>query len=132
MYIQPKIFYFQVQYIKKHTIDYEPFKRFFLTLFYQIFFFCIPMLFLSVHLQIFKLENKIRQEQELIENLNIIGAPKSTNYFWDLIQYWTFLYCSSFSFCSSNFAIANVVSLLQFVYRFCRLANRFFSLLLFI
>ena len=31
-------------------------------------------------------------------------------------QYWTFLYCSQFSYCSSNFAIAKVVA-------FCRLAS---------
>ena len=48
-------------------------------------------------------------------------------------QYWTFLYCSPFSYRSSNFAIAKLsllISLLQFMYEFCRLVHGFFSVLL--
>ena len=40
------------------------------------------------------------------------------------------LYCSPFSYRSSNFAIAKVVALLlQFLYEFCRLVHGFFSVL---
>ena len=45
----------------------------------------------------------------------------------------TFLYCSPFSYCSSNFAIAKLsflIPLLQFLYKFCRLVHGFFSVLL--
>jgi hypothetical protein len=55
---------------------------------------------------------------------NIIATIKMQNNFhyplkivvfpiWQL-QYWTFLYCSSISYCSSNFRIAKVVALNNF------------------
>ena len=45
------------------------------------------------------------------------------------IAIWTFLLCSPFSYRSSNFAIAKLsllIPLLQFLYKFCRLAHGFF------
>ena len=48
-------------------------------------------------------------------------------------QYWTFLYCSPFSYRSSNFAIAKwslLIPQLKFLYKFCRLVHGFFSVLL--
>ena len=51
----------------------------------------------------------------------------------NLSQYRTFLYCSPFSYRSSNFAIAKVVSLNLFAsifYEFCRFVHGFFSVLL--
>ena len=45
-------------------------------------------------------------------------------------KYWTFLFSSPFCYRSSNFAIAKVVTLNLFLYKFCRLVHGFFSVLL--
>ena len=50
---------------------------------------------------------------------NIIGAPKMRNKFWCLIKYWTFPYCFQFSYRSSIFSIAKVVTLNLYALFFC-------------
>ena len=70
---------------------------------------------------------------------NIIATIKMGNFFFyplkmvicPILQ--TFLYCSPFSYCSSNFAIAKDDALnlfTSFLYEFCRLVHCFSSLLL--
>ena len=77
--------------------------------------------------------NRIGHAQVNTVGENIIATIKMRNYFCYPLkmviftilrqQYWTFLQWSTFSYRSSNFAIAKVVvliSLLQFLYEFCR------------
>ena len=46
-----------------------------------------------------------------------------------LSQYWTFLYCSPFSY-QSSYLLSFLISLLKFLYEFCILVHGFFSVLL--
>ena len=66
---------------------------------------------------------------------NIIATIKMRNNFCYPLKMviWTFLYCSPFSYPSSNFPIAKVVALNLFasiLYKICRLIHGFFSVLL--
>ena len=61
--------------------------------------------------------------------------PTRFKHYGQWVQYWIFLYCSPFSYRSSNFAIAKLsllIPFLQFLYKFCRLVHGFFSVLLLI
>ena len=62
--------------------------------------------------QIQKLNPLIYIEQKTIESTKILLMPPKCDIFPILRQqYWSFLYCSPFSYRSSNFAIAKVVAL---------------------